>query len=220
MNTYPKFQSIEQVSDGWIKKYILTYQKPDGTLYTYESASRKSLAEYQAELERNGAAVSANDSLTTNSSFASDNTSNCDAVCIVPELPDGSYLMIKEFRYPINGVFAAFPAGLIDEGETIEETVDRELREETGYRLRTDVDTPVQPLVQPGYSSVGMTDESVLVVFAKVEKYGEASPEPNELIEPFILPKDEIRAFINSASYLLGTRAQLILEILALRSGS
>lgn len=65
-----------------------------------------------------------------------------------------------------------------------------------------------------------MTDESVLVVFAKVEKYGEASPEPNELIEPFILPKDEIRAFINSASYLLGTRAQLILEILALRSGS
>ena len=40
MNAYPKFQSIEQVSDGWIKKYILTYQKPDGTLYTYESASR------------------------------------------------------------------------------------------------------------------------------------------------------------------------------------
>ena len=50
----------------------------------------------------------------------------------MPELPDGSYLMIKEFRYPINGVFAAFPAGLIDEGETIEETVDAK-KQATAY---------------------------------------------------------------------------------------
>lgn len=36
----PKLVKVEQVSDGWIKKYVLTYEKPDGSLYTYESASR------------------------------------------------------------------------------------------------------------------------------------------------------------------------------------
>ena len=44
LNNLPEFIDLEQVSDGWIKKYILHYRKPDGTPYSYESSSRKSLA--------------------------------------------------------------------------------------------------------------------------------------------------------------------------------
>ena len=215
----PKLIKVDQVSDGWIKKYILTYKKPDGSLYTYESASRKSRESYQAELLSNAQSHSdshyQNESQAALTSTLHERIKNCDAVCIVPELPDGSYLMIKEFRYPINGVFAAFPAGLIDEGEDIATTVDRELREETGYCLRKDVDQPIRTLAQPGFSSVGMTDENVLVVFAKVEKAGDAHPESNELIEPFILPEDSIRNFLDTTTYFLGTRVQLLLELLA-----
>lgn len=215
----PGLVKIEQVSDGWIKKYILTYEKPDGSFYTYESTSRKPLETYRNELLCNAQSSSnrhdQNESQATLASTLETRIKNCDAVCIVPELPDGSYLMIKEFRYPVNGVFAAFPAGLIDEGEDIATTVDRELREETGYRLRKDIDQPIRALAQPGFSSVGMTDENVLVVFAKVEKAGDAHPESNELIESFILPGDSIRNFLDTTTYFLGTRAQLLLELLA-----
>lgn len=215
----PKLVKVEQVSNGWIKKYILTYEKPNGSLYTYESASRKPLEAYQDELLSNAQSSSnrhnQNKSQAALASTLETRIKNCDAVCIVPELPDGSYLMIKEFRYPVNGVFAAFPAGLIDEGEDISTTVDRELREETGYCLRRDVDQPIRTLAQPGFSSVGMTDENVLVVFAKVEKAGDAHPESNEFIEPFILPGDSIRDFLDTTTYFLGTRVQLLLELLA-----
>lgn len=215
----PELVKIEQVSDGWIKKYILTYEKPDGSLYTYESTSRKPLEAYRNELLCNAQSSSnrhdQNESQATLASTLETRIKNCDAVCIVPELPDGSYLMIKEFRYPVNGVFAAFPAGLIDEGEDIATTVDRELREETGYHLRKDIDQHIRALAQPGFSSVGMTDENVLVVFAKVEKAGDAHPESNELIESFILPGDSIRNFLDTTTYFLGTRVQLLLELLA-----
>ena len=30
----PLLHEIKQVSDGWIKKYELTYTMPDGSLYT------------------------------------------------------------------------------------------------------------------------------------------------------------------------------------------
>ena len=195
----PKLKNIEQVSSGWINKYILTYILPDGTEFPYEAASRKELDAYRAELEAN----------------ACGRPAPSDAVCIVPETPDGKLLMIREFRYPLNTWCIAFPAGLTEPGEDIEACVDRELREETGYRLRRDVPSSIRALPQPGFSSTGLTDETVQVVFAQVEKAGAATPEANELIRPFELPKEDVRAFLDDDKTFIGTRAQLILELFA-----
>ena len=139
----------------------------------------------------------------------------CDAVCMVPKLPDGSYLMIREFRYPLNALCLSFPAGLIDQGETLEQAVDRELREETGFCIRQSTEAPLRALAQPGFSSTGMSDESVQVVFVQVEKTEDAHPESSEIIEPFIVQPSEIRTLLNDKAYLIGTRTQLILELLA-----
>ncbi len=111
----------------------------------------------------------------------------------------------------------SFPAGLIDEGESLTEAVARELAEETGYRLREDLgEEAVRVLPQTGFSSTGMSEESVQVVYAFVEPAGEARPEDAELIRPFVLKRSEIRPFLESNRTPIGTRAQLILESLAL----
>ena len=75
----PQLADIRQVSDGWIKKYVLTYTLPDGSTYEYESASRKSIDAYCAELEGN----------------ARGERPVADAVCIVPQTADGKLLLIR-----------------------------------------------------------------------------------------------------------------------------
>lgn len=196
----PTLESIETVSTGWINKYHLHYTLPDGRPYTYEGVSRKGPERYEAALEALG----------------STGAPDPDAVCIVPLLPDGSVLLEREFRYPLNSWCVSLPAGLIDAGESLEEAVARELSEETGYRLRDDIAPAVRPLPQPGFSSTGLTEENVQVVFAQVEAAGEARPDSAELIEPFTVARANLRAFLDANQLPIGTRCQLILELLAI----
>ena len=196
----PALESVETVSTGWINKYHLHYTLPDGRPYTYQGVSRKGPARYEAALK------------TLRSTGAPDP----DAVCIVPLLPDGSVLLEREFRYPLNSWCVSLPAGLIDAGETLEEAVARELSEETGYRLRDDIVPAVRPLPQPGFSSTGLTEENVQVVFAQVEPGGQPRPDSAELIEPFTVARSGLRAFLDTNKLPIGTRCQLILELLAL----
>ena len=191
----PKLVDIEQVSDGWIKKYVLTYQMPNGSMHPYEVASRKSLDDYRALLERNAAGLP---------------PKGADAVCIVARTPDDTLLMIREFRYPLNSWCIAFPAGLVDPGEDVVRCACREMEEETGYTVSADAQVRVLP--QAGFSSTGFTDETVQVVFVEAEKAGDAHTEPNELIEVFELPIAAIPEFLNTNPLPIGTRAQLVLE--------
>ncbi len=196
----PALESVETVSTGWINKYHLHYTLPDGRPYTYEGISRKGPARYEAAL----------------GALGSTGVPDPDAVCIVPLLPDGSVLLEREFRYPLNSWCVSLPAGLIDAGESLEEAVARELSEETGYRLRDDIAPAVRPLPQPGFSSTGLTEENVQVVFAQVEAAGEARPDSAELIEPFTVARADLRAFLDANKLPIGTRCQLILELLAI----
>lgn len=200
--TAPRLKDIRLVADGWIKKYVLTYTMPDGSLYEYESASRKGEDAYRRALEANAAG----------------NPTPPDAVSIVPQTPDGKLLLIREFRYPLNSWCIAFPAGLMEPGESLAECVDRELREETGYALRTNLGAQaIDPLPQAGFSSTGLTDETVHVVFAQVEKAADAQPEPAEFIEPFLLDIADVPRFLAENTTPLGTRVQLVLEAFAHR---
>ena len=84
----PMLEDVQLLSDGWIKKYLLTYRQPDGSLYEYEAVSRKDPNAYEAALRAN----------------AEGKQQAPDAVCIVPVLPDDSLLLIREFRYPVNAL--------------------------------------------------------------------------------------------------------------------
>ena len=191
----PQLENIEQVSDGWVKKYILTYRMPDGSAHAYELASRKSIEQLRELLDGNAKGRA---------------PEGPDAVCIVARTPRDTLVMEREFRYPLNSWCIAFPAGLIDPDEDILTCAARELSEETGYEIIPNA--PVRILPQAGYSSTGMTDEAVQVVFVEAEYGDGAHTEPNELIEVFELPIADVEHFLEENRTPIGTRAQLILE--------
>lgn len=112
----------------------------------------------------------------------------CDAVIIVPILVEKrkpkKLVMIREFRIPAGGTMYGFPAGLLEEGETIEDTVRREMLEETGLEV-----VHVKKISPPLFSTSGLSDETAAVVFVDVkhpEKI-EQSLDHSEVIEVVFL---------------------------------
>lgn len=198
MTRQPKLLSIEQVASGWVNKYVLTYEMPDGRPHNYECASRKPIDAFRAGLEARGEGKV---------------DVAPDAVCIVARTPRDTLVMIREFRYPLNSWCIAFPAGLVDPGEDIVRCACRELEEETGYAVIDGGN--VRTLSQAGFSSTGLTDETVQIVFVEAECTGDAHTEPNELIEVFELAIADVPEFLKSNTTPIGTRAQLVLEAFA-----
>ncbi len=120
-----------------------------------------------------------------------------DAVVLVVTIdtPEGRKLVVtKEYRVTINDYEYGFPAGLIDPGMTIEETVEKELKEETGLDLVRIIGKSNNVI-----SSAGLSDESVVMVF--VEASGEISTEhqeDTEDIETFLYDIDDIHKLLAS----------------------
>ena len=71
-------------------------------------------------------------------------------------------VLVRQFRYPLNGYVYEFPAGLVEPGEDILSAGIREMYEETGLDFK-----PVDAgsCSRPFFTTIGMTDESCGTVF-------------------------------------------------------
>jgi len=101
------------------------------------------------------------------------------AVVMIPVLPDGKILLIRQFRYPIGEVEIELPAGKIDPGESLLETVHRELEEETGYKARK-----VTPLVEI-HPCIGYSTERMWIFLVEDLVETEVNTDHDEFIELF-----------------------------------
>ena len=57
-----------------------------------------------------------------------------EVVVMVPVDASGQVLLVRQYRLPAGQSLLEVPAGSVDPGESVEEAVQRELQEETGYR--------------------------------------------------------------------------------------
>ena len=55
----------------------------------------------------------------------------------VPVTADGMFVMVRQYRFAMQGRLLEFPAGTVEVGEEPLETVKREIQEETGYKAAT-----------------------------------------------------------------------------------
>ncbi|KAG5952536.1 hypothetical protein E4U53_000611 [Claviceps sorghi] len=114
----------------WIKLTKITYQDPNGTSRTWESAERRTRPQ-SAEVDGVG-------------------------IVAILDKPTGKEIVLqKQYRPPIGMVTIEVPAGLVDAGESAEEAAVRELREETGYVGEVTETTPIM-FNDPGFCNTNL----------------------------------------------------------------
>lgn len=106
-----------------------------------------------------------------------------ETIAVLPILPDGRIVFVRQFRKAAERVLLEVPAGGIDEGETPEEAVRREMKEETGYGVGS-----LQRLCA-FYTSPGFTTEFMYLFRATNLTPGEPT-ESTDQIEVVLLDRE------------------------------
>ena len=98
------------------------------------------------------------------------------SVVVLPVLPDGRILMIRQYRHAARQYLWELVAGRIDEGENPRKAAARELIEETGYRARK------FRIFLDVFPTPGFLEERMFILLAEGLTAGAAEPEEDEKI--------------------------------------
>ena len=173
-----KLLRIQKVKDGkYLKNYELTYLNKKGKEKVYEIVSRNDIP----DKESIGKRVS--------------------GVSIVACCGD-RMLLLREFRMGVNHDVYNLCAGMIEEGESIEECIQRELYEETGLQVKK-----IRQILKPSFAAVAFSDVKTQIAFVEVEGAFEDHTSENEMIEAKFYTKEEVRELLETEEF--SSRAQM-----------
>ncbi|MBP2027602.1 ADP-ribose pyrophosphatase [Acetoanaerobium pronyense] len=105
--------------------------------------------------------------------------------CIVAVNPSGKLILVKQYRKAIDSYIIELPAGKLESKENPEDSIKRELIEETGYIVE-DVEFITSMYTSPGYS-----DEKLYLYYGKTKDWTEPRPDGDEAIEVIEIDIDE-----------------------------
>lgn len=108
------------------------------------------------------------------------------AVVIVPLLDDGSVVLERQYRYPLERVLLEFPAGKLDPGEGRQMAAMRELAEETGYRAKEWARAAIM------HNAAAYSTEFIEIWFARGLVQGKRSLDHGELIDLCIMTEADL----------------------------
>ena len=114
------------------------------------------------------------------------------AVAVVPVLPDGRVLMVRQFRHPVGEILLEIPAGKLSPGENPDDCALRELEEETGY-LAGKLQRVASIFTAPGF-----TDEVIHIYLASDLKKTAVNPDEDECLAVVAHEPQAIRQLIRS----------------------
>ncbi|MCI8930431.1 MAG: NUDIX hydrolase [Lachnospiraceae bacterium] len=174
-----KLIKMEKVKDGkYLKNYELTYRNKAGKEKTYEIVSRKELS----GIEDIGQKVSG---------------------LSIAAVNGDKLLLLREFRMGVNKIVYNLCAGMLEEGESLEQCIRRELYEETGLQVKRIID-----ILPASYAAVAISDTKTSIVFVEAEGEFEDHTSDNEWIEAGFYTKEEVRELLKTAEF--SSRAQII----------
>lgn len=118
-----------------------------------------------------------------------------DWINVVPVTPDGHVVFVRQYRHGSHRLSLETPAGLVEAGETPEETATRELREETGYSALS--------FTVLGYSFANpafMTNRYTALLAEGVTLTDPTAWDEHEELEIMLIPVAEVPALIGSGA--------------------
>jgi NADH pyrophosphatase NudC (nudix superfamily) len=175
-----ELKSFNKVRDGkYLKNYELIYENKLGREKKYEIVSRRDLK----SADDIGAAPS--------------------GVSIFATCSD-KMLLLHEFRMGVNKLVYNLCAGMLEEGETIEQCIARELYEETGLKLKK-----IKKILPPSYAALAISDVTTYIAIVEIEDgiCTEDNTSSNEEITASLYTRDEVKNLLETESF--SSRAQL-----------
>ncbi len=112
------------------------------------------------------------------------------AIALVPLLPDGRVVLVRQWRHAVGRMLLEVPAGTREPDEPPEATAARELTEETGYTAER-----IVPLGS-FFTAPGFSTEEIYCYLALGLREGDASPEEDEGISLAYLPLGDAPAAV------------------------
>ena len=172
-----KLIGFHKVKDGkYLKNYELTYLNKAGKEKVYEIVSRKEINDISELGNRvNGVSI----------------------VAIWEE----KLLLLKEFRMGVNRSIYNLCAGMIEEGESIEACIARELYEETGLQCKR-----IVKILQPSFASVAISDVKTQIAIVEAQGIIDDHTSENEKIDAAFYTREEVKSLLETEEF--SSRAQ------------
>jgi len=120
------------------------------------------------------------------------------SVVVIPRLPNGRILLIRQFRYPARKRLWELVAGTMEPGESVVRAARRELLEETGYRAGS------LKRILSFYSSPGFLTERMHLVEAQDLTLSTASPEDDERIQVVEFSRSQVDKLLRDKKIIDG----------------
>lgn len=173
-----KLLKLEKIKDGkYLKNYELTYLNKVGKEKKYEIVSRNEIAGPEA-------------------------IGKCVSGVSIVAYHDDRMLLLREFRMGVNRFVYNLCAGMLEEGESLEECIQRELYEETGLSLGK-----IRAVLPPSFAAVAFSDVKTQIAFVDVEGGFEDHTSENEQITAGFYTREQVRELLETEEF--SSRAQI-----------